>query len=136
MGKVKELNFAGETIYCGLDVHKTNWKVNARMNNIEIRAFSQNPDTVLLKKHFANNYPGAELKVVYEAGFCGFGIQRSLTEMGVNCIVVNAADVPASDKDRKRKDDKRDARKLSMELSKENLKGIYVPDKQMENARS
>jgi transposase len=56
--------------------------------------------------------------------------------MGINCIVVNAADVPASDKDRKRKDDKRDARKLSMELSKGNLEGIYVPNKQMEQARS
>lgn len=136
MSKVKQLNFEGETIYCGLDVHKTNWKVNARMNNMEIRAFSQNPDTALLKKHFENNYPGAELKVVYEAGFCGFGIQRSLTEMGVSCIVVNAADVPASDKDRKRKDDKRDARKLSTELANGSLKAIYVPDKPMEDARS
>lgn len=136
MSKVKQLDFEGETICCGLDVHKSNWKVNARMNNIEIAAFSQNPDPVLLKKHFERNYPGAVLKVVYEAGFCGLGIQRSLTAMGVSCIVVNAADVPSSDKDRKRKDDKRDARKLSMELARGNLKGIYVPDKQMEHARS
>ena len=56
--------------------------------------------------------------------------------MGVSCIVVNAADVPASDKDRKRKDDKRDARKLCVELAKGDLKAIYVPDKQMEHARS
>jgi transposase len=75
------------------------------MNNIEIRAFSQNPDSLLLKKHFEKNYPGASLKVVYKAGFCGFGIQRSLTEMGLSCILVNAADVPTSDKDRKRKDE-------------------------------
>jgi transposase len=136
MRKVKELNFEGETIYCGLDVHKTNWKVNARINSIEIGAFSQNPDPGLLKKYFERNYPGALLKVVYEAGFCGFGIQRSLTEMGVSCMVVNAADVPASDKDRKRKDDKRDARKLSIELAKGNLQAIYVPDKPMEHARS
>lgn len=72
MSKVKQLDFSGETIYCGLDVHKTNWKVNARMNNMEIRAFSQNPDTVLLKKHFANNYPGAELKVFMRLVFVGF----------------------------------------------------------------
>jgi hypothetical protein len=49
---------------------------------------------------------------------------------------VNPADVPCSDKDRKRKDDKRDARKLSIELAKGNLKGIYIPDKQMQDARS
>lgn len=136
MNKVKELSFEGETIYCGLDVHKTNWKVNARMNNIEIAAFSQDPNPEQLKTHFKKNYPGAFLKVAYEAGFCGFGIQRSLTKMGIKCIVVNAADIPASDKDRKRKDDKRDARKLSLELAKGDLSAIYVPDKEIENVRA
>lgn len=136
MSKVKQLNFSGKVIYCGLDVHKTNWKVNARMEGIEIAAFSQNPDTILLKKHFENNYPGAELRVVYEAGFCGFEIQRSLTALGIECIVVNAADIPTSDKDRKRKDDKRDARKLSQELSKGELKGIYIPGREMQAART
>ena len=136
MSKVKQLIFKGETIYCGLDVHKTNWKVNARLNDLEIASFSQNPEPELLKRHFEKNYPGAELRVVYEAGFCGFGIQRSLTQLGINCIVTNAADVPTSDKDRKRKNDKRDARKLSAELYKGNLQAIYVPDRYMESARS
>jgi transposase len=136
MTKVKQLSFEGETIYCGVDVHKTNWKVNARMNGLEIAAFSQDPDPLLLKSHFENKYPGAGLKVVYEAGFCGFGIQRSLAMLGADCIVVNAADVPVSDKDRKRKDDRRDARKLSTELAGGKLRPIYVPDKLMEHTRS
>ena len=75
MTKVKQLSFEGETIYCGIDVHKTNWKVNARMNDLEIAAFSQDPDPWLLKRHFESKYPGAKLKAVYEAGYCGFGIQ-------------------------------------------------------------
>jgi transposase len=136
MTKGKQLSFERETIYCGIDVHKTNWKVNARMNGLEIAAFSQDPDPSLLKRHFESRYPGAELKFAYEAGFCGFGIQRSLTNMGVNCIVVNAADVPTADKDRKRKNDKRDARKLSIELAKGTLFAIYIPGKCMEHARS
>ena len=136
MTKVKQLSFEGETIYCGIDVHKTNWKVNARMNDLEIAAFSQDPDPWLLKRHFESKYPGAKLKAVYEAGYCGFGIQRSLTMMGVDCIVVNAADVPTGDKDRKRKTDKRDARKLSCELANGNLRSIYIPEKLMEHARS
>lgn len=136
MTKIKQLSFKGKVIYCGLDVHKTNWKINARMEGIEMAAFSQNPDPLLLKNYAAKNYPGAELKVVYEAGFCGFEIQRSLTSLGIECIVVNPADVPSGDKDRKRKDDKRDARKLSVELAKGNLKGIYIPNKQMQDARS
>jgi transposase len=136
MSKVNQLDFTGKVIYCGIDVHKTNWKVNARMEGVEIAAFSQNPDNGLLKKHFEKSYPGAVLKVAYEAGFCGFEIQRSFSSSGIDCIVVNAADIPSSDKDRKRKDDKRDARKLSVELSKGNLQGIYIPDKQMQAARS
>jgi transposase len=106
------------------------------MGNLEIEAYSQNPDPVRLKKYFSKKFPGAELKVAYEAGFCGFGVQRSLSELGVDCIVVNAADIPASDKDRKRKDDKRDARKLSQELGKGSLKGIYIPPANLERARS
>jgi len=136
MSKVKQLNFEGKTIYCGLDVHKSNWKLNAKMDFMEIASFSQNPDAELLSKYFKKNYPGAEVKVVYEAGFCGFGIQRSLTELGIECIVVNAADVPSSDKERKRKDDKVDARKLSRELADGSLKAIYIPDIEMEQARA
>jgi len=136
MNKVKQLSFVGKEIFCGLDVHKTNWKVNARIDGIEVAAFSQNADAALLQNHFVKSYPGAILKVVYEAGFCGFSVQRSLTALGIDCIVVNPADVPGSDKDRKRKDDKRDARKLSTKLSKGELKGIYVPNQYMQDARS
>jgi transposase len=136
MSKINELSFEGQIIYCGLDVHKTNWKVNARMGNVEVEAYSQNPDPARLKKHFSHKFPGAELRVAYEAGFSGFGIQRSLSELGIDCIVVNAADIPASDKDRKRKDDKRDARKLSQELGKGALQGIYIPETPIEHARS
>jgi len=136
MSKVKELNFAGKRICCGLDAHKSNWKVHARMDGKELASFSQNPDAILLSRYFKKNYPGAEVNVVYEAGFCGFGIQRSLSELGIECIVVNAADVPSSDKERKRKDDKVDARKLSRQLAEGNLKGIYIPGIQMEHARA
>ena len=134
MNKINQLNFAGKVIDCGLDVHKTNWKINAKMEGLEMAALSQNPDPLVLKNYMDKNYPGAELKVVYKAGFCGFEIQRSLTSFGVECIVVNPADVPSGDKDRKRKDDKRDARKFSTELSNGNLKGIYIPHKQMQHA--
>lgn len=135
MSKVKELSFEGKTIYCGLDVHKSNWKIHPRMDREDLGGFSQNPDAKLLSQYFKKNYPGAEVKAVYEAGFSGFGIQRSLTDLGIECIVVNAADVPSSDKERKRKDDKVDARKLSRELADGSLKAIYIPDIQMEHVR-
>jgi transposase len=54
----------------------------------------------------------------------------------VECIVVNAADVPTSNKEKMRKTDKIDARKIGRELSKGNLEGIYIPDPIMEHGRS
>ena len=104
------------------------------MKGTEMADFTQNPDPLLL--NYVDKIIGGGIKTVYEAGFRGFEIQRSLKSLGIECIVVNPADVPSSDKDRKRKDDKRDARKLSIELAKGNLKGIYIPDKQMQDARS
>ncbi len=136
MTKGKQLDFSGETIYCGLDVHKTNWKVNIGMEQRELTGFSQDANPLVLSNYFSKNYPGASVKVVYEAGFSGFGIQRSLQALGINCIVVNAADVPSSNKEDKRKDDRVDARKLRRELTKGELKGIYIPNIEMEQART
>jgi transposase len=106
------------------------------MGSLDLGGFSQNPDPSLLIRHCEKNYPGAKVKVAYEAGFCGYGIYRSLTGKGIECIVVNAADVPSSDKERKRKDDKKDARKICRELADGSLSGIYIPDIAMEQVRT
>jgi len=136
MRKINDLSFEGETIFCGLDVHKKNWRVNVRDNEFELEDFSQNPCADDLAKHLWHRYPNAKIKVAYEAGFCGFGIQRSLKQLGMECIVVNAADVPTTDKEKKRKQDKIDARKLCYNLSKKQLTAIYIPELLMEHARS
>jgi hypothetical protein len=79
MTKVKQLDFAGNTIFCGLDVHKASWRVNIRDTEMELKDFTQTADAFLLHKHLTKNYPGAKYKAGYEAGFCGFGIQRQLS---------------------------------------------------------
>src|SRR5215210_92838 len=128
MVKTKTLSFAGETIYCGIDVHKKNWKVNIRTAERELEDYSQNADPDCFIDHVRRRYPEAKVKVVYEAGFSGFHACRKLVLAGIDCIVVNAADVPTSDKDKKQKNDTVDARKLAKELSKNNLEAIYVPN--------
>ncbi len=137
MNKAKTLNFSGHTIFCALDVHKNSWRVNNRDMDFELEDYSQDPCADSLYKHLKSRYPGALFKIAYEAGFCGFGIHRCLSKHDdVECLVVNAADVPTSDKEKKRKTDKIDARKISRELSKGNLAGIYIPDPVMEHGRS
>ena len=137
MTKVKELDFTDTTIFCGLDVHKLSWRVNIRDTDLELKDFTQPADARLLYKHLTRNYPGANYKVAYEAGFCGFGIQRELSSLGIECILLNAADIPKGDKERKQKNDKRDARCISQQLAaKKDIKQLYIPLPAWEHART
>lgn len=136
MNKINNLDFSGTTIYCGLDVHLKSWRVNIRDTEMELRDFSQNPDPSALHKFLTQNYPNANYKVGYEAGFCGFGIQRQLAQLQIDCVVLNAADIPKSDKDKRQKNDKRDARTISEEIKNNNKAGIHIPQAAMEYARS
>jgi transposase len=136
MRKINAVNFDGQTIFCGVDVHKKSWQVNIRCSEFELSHFNQKPSEACLYTHLQSRYPGATYQVVYEAGFSGYSLQRSLSGTGISCLVVNPADVPSSDKDKKRKSDRVDARKLSRELSNGTLTGIYIPGVEMEHART
>lgn len=83
---------------------------------MELRIFSQEPSARQLSEHLRRHYPSANYQVVYEAGFCGFGYQREFSALGINCMIVHPADVPTTDKDKQRKSDTVDCRKLSKTL--------------------
>jgi transposase len=48
-------------------------------------------------------YPGGNYHSVYEAGFCGYWIDRELKRYGFNNIVINPADVPSTQKEKSTK---------------------------------
>ncbi|MGB0880158.1 MAG: IS110 family transposase [Polaribacter sp.] len=50
--------------------------------------------------------------------------------------MVNPADIPTTDKDRKQKEDARDSRKIAEHLNSSSLQGIYVPSIENEGDRS
>jgi transposase len=52
-----------------------------------------------------------------------------LEQENIRCIVVNPADIPTTDKEKKQKTDKRDSRKIAKSLRNGELEGIYIPDK-------
>lgn len=128
MKNSKKISFAGLHFYIGIDTHLKNWKVTIRLNGIELKTFSMNPSPFELYNYLNRNYPDGIFHIVYEAGFCGFWVQRKFMELGVNCIVVNPADVPTSNKEKVYKNDPIDSRKLARELENKSLKGIYIPD--------
>jgi transposase len=134
MNKIKT-NFEGQTIYVGMDVHKESWNLGIHLNDIFIKNVHQKPNPQLMVDYLYKNFPGAIYKAAYEAGKFGFWIQRQLTNLGVECLVVNPADIPKSQKDSLQKTDPRDARNISLRLQSGFLRGIHIPDEQQEADR-
>jgi len=132
-----KLNFKGQSFFLGLDVHLKNWSVTISTRDLKLKTFSMDPSPQLLKRHLAHHYPGGKYHSVYEAGFCGFWIHRSLNELGINNIVINPADVPTTNKEKgRRRDHPVDSSKLSRELANGSLNPIYVPEPFYEELRS
>ena len=100
-----------------------------------LKRFSQDPNPKDLDSMLNRLYPGADYKAVYEAGFCGFYPQRIMTSLGIDCIVVNPADVPTMDKEKKQKSDRVDCGKLAKSLSVDQLTAIYIPSIQQQDDR-
>lgn len=132
----KELNFEGQNIYVGIDVHLKKWSVAVLSENCILKKFSQNPDPKALHKFLTTNYPGASYHSVYEAGFSGFWTHEQLTSLAINNIVVNAADVPTMMKEKLRKTDAVDCVKLARGLRTGELTGIYTPPREALEIRS
>jgi transposase len=132
----KTINFQGQNIYTGIDVHLKSWKVTVMIENVIYKTFSQDPDARILGNYLRRNFPGGQYYSAYEAGFCGFSIHRKMEEQGIRNIVVNPSDIPTTDKEKKQKEDKRDSRKIAKSLRNGELEGIYVPRKEMEELRS
>jgi len=128
--KHNKLDFTGQDIFIGLDVHKKHWSVIIYVKEIEHKRYTQPPEVDILKKYLEKHFPGGNYYSVYEAGYSGFWIDRELKEAGINNIVVNPADVPTSNKEKRRKTDEVDSKKLVRALLQGQLKGIYVPDEE------
>jgi transposase len=79
---------------------------------------------------------GAEgpLKVCYEAGGCGYVLQRALTSWGIACEVIAPSMIPRKAGDR-RKNDRRDAMKLAAAYRSGDLTPVRVPTQQEERVR-
>jgi transposase len=130
------IDYTNQDFFLGIDVHQKNWIVTVRTNNMELKTFSMNPSPEELYRYMHKRYPGGNYYSVYEAGFCGYWIDRELKGYGFKNIVVNPADVPTTQKEKSTKTDKVDSRKLAGELENGRLKGIYIPNELHQQLRS
>lgn len=132
----KQIDFTGKNLFVGLDVHKKSWSVTIVVDGMEHRTFTQPPDPEALQKYLTRSYPGATYHSAYEAGYCGYGIHRKLNGLGIKNMVINAADIPTTQKDKLQKRDPVDSRKIARGLEKDSLRGIHVFDRDLEELRS
>lgn len=133
----RQLDFSGQTVFIGIDVHLKNWRVSIFLEHMAQKTFHLSPPSVeTLVSYLARYYPGGRYKCAYEAGFSGFWIQEELSALGVETIVTHAADIPTTDKERQHKDDVRDSHKIARSLRNGDLVAIFVPEKQLQEDRS
>src|SRR5680860_1724456 len=97
--KSKKIDYNDQPIYVGLDVHKNSWRAKiCTQNTVQKTITLQKPFVEHLVKFLHRSYPGADYQAVYEAGFCGYWIQRALESAGITTLVAHPADIPTTDK--------------------------------------
>lgn len=113
-------------VFVGLDVHLTSYAVSVVEEERSRRNWTCPAQPAVLTEKLLKDYPGYEIRTVYEAGFSGFFLHRTLEAAGICNIVVNAASVAVRTGDRV-KTDSRDAQKLADQLAAGMLTGIRIP---------
>ena len=122
--------------YVGLDVHKERNEVAIAERNGEVRLYGSISNDLHALEKLVGKLRGENvvLHFVYEAGPCGFVIQRRLQQLGEDCIVVAPSLIPKKSGGRV-KTDRRDATKLVRLHRAGELTGIHIPDPRDEAIR-
>ena len=118
-----QADFSNRELFVGIDVHKKRWQVAVFYQGLILSNTSIEADSQMLIIHLRGLYGQAHFCCVYESGFLRFDLCRSLWAAGMDCIVVNPADIPSADRNRRGKTDPVDARKLAMH----NAAGLLRP---------
>jgi len=130
----QRIAYTGERVYVGIDVHKATYTVICVCQRQLVKTATVPAEPASLAVSLPRWFPGATLSSAYEAGFSGFVLHRALTQAGITNIVVHPASVAVAAND-KVKTDRRDAKKLAIDLADGRLRGIYVPTEEEELAR-
>lgn len=121
----------------GLDVHKRSIHVAVRQPGAASEHEERLPHEGPAVARWARGWKrrcGEQLICAYEAGACGYALQRQLEGLGIRCLVVAPSLVPRKPGERI-KTDRRDARKLAEYLQGGHLTEVHAPTPAQEAAR-
>jgi transposase len=124
------------TSFVGLDVHKDSTAIAEAQVGGEAPRFigTVGPDLGQLLKALKSLGKPETMRVVYEAGPCGYGLARELRSRGYGCEVV-AAGKSARRSNERIKTDRRDALALARLARSGDLVKVRVPDERDEAMR-
>ena len=120
------------TRFVGMDVHKDTIvvAVTAAGDVGKATFYGTIPNTTAALEKLVTRLRVAgsgPLKFCYETGPCGYGVHRTLTRLGEDCMVAAPSMIPRRSGDRQ-KNDKRDASALAVLHRGGLLTAVWVPD--------
>jgi transposase len=124
------------TVYVGLDVHKESIVAACAVDYGEVQALGQVGIREYEWERLCKRMQSKAAKVVfvYEAGPCGYALQRFFSRKGYDCKVCAPSLIPKKAGDQV-KTDRRDAEKLVRQLRVGDLSFVHVPDERDEAFR-
>jgi len=123
----------GKVVFCGIDMHQKHWDLCLLCDGEVVEELRISGDFFKLR-NVLKSYAGArQIRIVYEAGFCGFWVYRQLLTEGYDCMVTAPSLIPKSAS--LVKTNKRDARALVQYFATGLLKAVYVPPVEVEADR-
>ena len=124
--------------YAGLDVHKSGINVAVILpGSTQVDAEWQLANDARSRVRMVRKLKrlgGGHVSVCYEAGPCGYALQRELRDAGLKCAVVAPSLIPAKPGERV-KTDRRDGRKLAELFKADLLTEVHPPTPEEEAVR-
>ena len=123
----------------GMDVHARSTTVRGfdfSTGEMKTKRFGDCPGPALIANWMQEGFSGPHY-AAYESGCTGFHLCRELRSLGIDCDVVAVSTIARSTDDKKRKNDRRDAKRLLSEmLSPEpSYSTVWMPDEECEGER-
>jgi len=121
-----------EEVVLGIDAGMSQHTVTIRAKDERVKTIHM-PATEAALDGLVERLPGCQIRALYEAGADGFNLCRQLARRSIECKVVAPSLVPIEQGMRRRKNDRRDSKRLA-ELNN-SLRSIGIPTEQQEAHR-